>query len=482
MLRLANAELAPASDVLEDFFENGAVALHLVGSDGTILRANKAELALLGYEASEYIGRNISEFHADADSIRGILSRLASGEKLDRFPARLRTKNDSVKYVEITSSVQFKDGRFLNTRCFTMDVTELRKAEEALKNREQMLNQILNGLPAAVYMTDKSGTITYFNPAAEALAGKTPIVGVDKWCVTWRLRNVDGTPLAHEECPMAVALREKRPIRDSEAFAERPDGSLIPFVPYPTPLYDESGEMVGAVNMLIDISDQKRREAQIEFMMRELSHRSKNLLTVVRAMASRIAKHSKSLFDFDERFAARIQAMARSHDLLVETEWSGADIRTIIEKELSAFVDDTQKARIDFKGEPTSLSPNVAQNLALAIHELATNAVKYGALSDDEGRIEISWSVPDDTHTVQFEWNERTSKRKTHAKRRGFGTLILNSFFTAPDLRLTQTGLHFSGQLSFAKKIVAETKGFVPSLGLSDTTRSTVGIGQQSRL
>lgn len=111
-----------ASADFEDFFENGGIALHLVGADGTILRANKAELELLGFAAHEYIGRHIAEFHADRDVIENMLARLNVGERLDRYPARLRARDGSIKHVEITSSAQFRDGRFINTRCFTIDV------------------------------------------------------------------------------------------------------------------------------------------------------------------------------------------------------------------------------------------------------------------------------------------------------------------------------------------------------------------------
>src|SRR5689334_16561294 len=103
---------------LEDFFENGSLSLHLVGPDGTILRANKAELELLGYDSTEYVGRNIADFHADKDVIEDILKRLKRGEKLVKYPARLVAKDVSIKHVEITSSVQFLHGKFKKTRCF----------------------------------------------------------------------------------------------------------------------------------------------------------------------------------------------------------------------------------------------------------------------------------------------------------------------------------------------------------------------------
>src|SRR5688572_30327532 len=92
----------------------------------------------------------------------------------------------------------------------------------------------LDDIPAAIYVADVEGTITYFNSACVALAGRTPEVGRDKWCVTWRILTTDGEHLPHDQCPMAVAIRERRPVRDVEAIAERPDGTRVHFVPYPT--------------------------------------------------------------------------------------------------------------------------------------------------------------------------------------------------------------------------------------------------------
>jgi PAS domain S-box-containing protein len=135
------SEQTPASAAsLEDFFENGVLGLHIVGADGTILRANKAELALLGYEAEEYVGRHIAAFHADPETIADILLRLGRGEVLDKYPARLRTKAGEIKHVQISSSVYFGEaGDFLSSRCFTVDMTQQVRAEEALRQSQQLL-------------------------------------------------------------------------------------------------------------------------------------------------------------------------------------------------------------------------------------------------------------------------------------------------------------------------------------------------------
>ena len=119
--------------------------------------------------------------------------------------------------------------------------------------------ELLDALPAAIYTTDAAGRITYYNAAAVRLAGRKPELG-DAWCVTWRLYWPDGTPLAHDECPMAVALKTGRPVRGVEAVAERPDGTRVPFMPYPTPLHDAAGNVVGAVNMLVDLTERSDAE------------------------------------------------------------------------------------------------------------------------------------------------------------------------------------------------------------------------------
>lgn len=115
----------------------------------------------------------------------------------------------------------------------------------------------LDGLPVPVYLTDTQGAVTYWNDACIAFAGRQPELGKDRWCVTWQLYTMAGEPLPHDKCPMAEAILRREPIRDSIAIAERPDGSRVAFRPYPTPLFDDSGEMTGAVNMLIDISDEQ---------------------------------------------------------------------------------------------------------------------------------------------------------------------------------------------------------------------------------
>ena len=127
----------------------------------------------------------------------------------------------------------------------------------------QSSTELLQALPTAVYTTDAAGHITFYNEAAAELWGCRPELGKSEFCGSWKLYWPDGTPLPHDECPMALALREKRPVRGMEAIAERPDGTRVPFIPYPTPLFDAEGTLIGAVNTLVDITERHQAEQLI---------------------------------------------------------------------------------------------------------------------------------------------------------------------------------------------------------------------------
>ncbi len=195
-----NDELA-----LADFFDNAAIPLHWVGPDGTILRANKAELELLGYSPEEYVGRNIADFHADPEVIADILRRLSAGETLHDYPSRLRCKDGTLKEVRITSSVNFHDGHFVNTRCLTRDVT----AEQRARELQDQSHDFLEGLFEGFVAYDACWRMTHMNRAAEQLLGRRRGEVLGK---TWHeaFLHALGNPV--DEMYQRV-MRERRPER-----------------------------------------------------------------------------------------------------------------------------------------------------------------------------------------------------------------------------------------------------------------------------
>lgn len=169
----------------------------------------------------------------------------------------------------------------------------LAAAVHAAIHGHEPLAQFIASLSAPIYVTDAEGWITSYNPACIDFAGRTPVQGQDRWCVSWRLYGEDGAPIPHDCCPMANAIRERRPVRGVVAVAERPDGTRVIFTPYPTPLFDSDGTLVGAVNMLIDVTDARQASA--------LDVEAKRC----RRLASSIS---------DERTCATLRLMAEEYD------------------------------------------------------------------------------------------------------------------------------------------------------------------------
>jgi len=128
---------------------------------------------------------------------------------------------------------------------------------DALDEGDDRFRPLLDALPVPVYLTDADGLVTYWNEACVDFAGREPELGHDRWCVTWQIHTTDDELLPHDRCPMAVAVKEQREIRGEVAIAMRPDGSRKAFAPYPTPLFGPDGELKGAVNLLIDVSEEQ---------------------------------------------------------------------------------------------------------------------------------------------------------------------------------------------------------------------------------
>jgi PAS domain S-box-containing protein len=276
--------------------------------------------------------------------------------------------------------------------CFH-DVTERSQEERAARDSERQLREILDALPVALYTTDADGRIVYYNEAAVELSGRRPQLGQDKWCVTWKLSRPDGTPLAHDECPMAVALKEKRAVRGAEAVAERPDGSRVPFIPYPTPLLDGGGELAGAVNVLVDIGHRKEAETQQHLLFAELNHRIKNNMQTLYALlasARRETDSSDARVALDEA-ARRVAAMAAAQTVLYQSDnlsrFDSAAFMTSVCAAASAACGDGLTLHLHTRAG--SLANDDAVPLALILNELIANAAKYGAGPDGHSSVAI---------------------------------------------------------------------------------------------
>jgi PAS domain S-box-containing protein len=179
---------------------------------------------------------------------------------------------------------------------------------------------------------------------------------------------------------------------------------------------------VSFVGTLADITERKEREEKEYLLMREINHRAKNMLSVVDAIAHQTATRNPE--DFVERFSERIQALSANQDLLVRNEWNGVEIEDLVCAQLKLFAD-LIGSRIAVQGPRLRLKAASAQAIGLALHELATNAGKYGALSTDTGRVDVRWGTSGDIFTIS--WTEREGPLVSAPKRRGFGTIVMEA-------------------------------------------------------
>jgi PAS domain S-box-containing protein len=412
-------EIRSGIETLEDLFENAVMALHLVSRDGTILRANAKELQTLGYLPDEYIGRNIAEFHVDRATVDDILGRLSRNEQLVQYPARMRAKDGSIRHVLVSSNARFRDGEFVNTRCFTVDVTERLQAEERVRwHEEQRLAATYQYAPVGILEVDADGNVLRTNVQSCKLLGYS----LDEMLG----RSIFGEPTDQssgtdrEQFQRQVAGESDR--YTIERRVRRKNGSYLWMLITSSGVRDTNGEFLYAVRVQQDITERKEREEREHLLIREINHRAKNMLSVVDAIAHQTATRDPE--DFIERFSQRIQALSASQDLLVRNEWKGVDIEDMARAQLSHFAD-LIGSRIAVNGPKLRLKTSGAQAVGLALHELATNAGKYGALSTDLGCVDIRWRTEGDELTIC--WTERDGPPVSPPRQRGFGTVVMKA-------------------------------------------------------
>jgi PAS domain S-box-containing protein len=426
----------------------------------------------------------------------------------------------------------------------------------SLDTREDFsAHEIFEALPEAVYITDAEGRITFYNEAAARLWGVRPELGQSEFCGSWKLYWPDGTPLAHAECLMAKALKEKCPIRGMEAVAERPDGVRVPFLPFPTPLFDAEGELIGGVNMLVDlternladeaaqrlaaivefsddailakdlngtivswnmgaqrlfgytpeeaigqpvqmlippdrqdeepkilsrirrgnridhyetirrrkdgslvdislsvspirsrdgriigaskiardISERRLIEQQQRLLLREMNHRVKNLFTLASGVVTLSARSAATPAELASAVTSRLAALAQAHALTVpvlsdegEATEQVTTLHTLIRRIIAPFDSSPEISRAQITGIDVRVSRNAASSLSLLLHEMVTNAAKYGALSVSEGTVDIACAV--EGERLVLTWAEHGGPEiQCEPSEEGFGTALSNA-------------------------------------------------------
>jgi len=186
------------------------------------------------------------------------------------------------------------------------------------------------------------------------------------------------------------------------------------------------GRIFGFSAVFRDITERKRVEKHLRMVMRELSHRTKNLLAVIVAMVRQTARNSTDVAVLQSQLIQRLQSLSASHDLLVAEDWTGASLEELIRAVLQPFTGAVSEA-LELRGAPVFVNATAAQNLGLALHELATNAQKYGSLSNPRGQVRIQWQFCDEASKLKLIWQERGGPPVTPPERSGFGRAMIET-------------------------------------------------------
>jgi PAS domain S-box-containing protein len=438
----------------------------LAAEDGRITSWNQSAEAMFGYPAGEAVGAPVHllvppEGLPPPEDTTGVFST-AMREGRAEIESLRRHKDGRLIDVAVSAArMTDRSGRVLGVSAIFRDITRRKHADAELRDQLHLNRTITEHVAEALFMMDAEGRVTFSNPAAERLFGWT---GVElRGQVLHDLMHhhrLDGRPYLAHECPLVGALRTGDVLRDHEDVFFGKDGSAIPVVCSNAPIW--SGEqVVGAVLAAHDISERKKAEARQHLLVRELHHRVKNTLATVQAIAGSTMRAAGSMEEFQKAFTDRLISLGKTHTLITENTWEGAQLHDLLRLELDPY-DDGSRGRVRLNGARIDLPADIAVAFGMAVHELTTNAVKHGSLSVHDGFVEITWTAEPagDGTRLSLTWVERDGPQVTPPTRRGFGSQLLQRVFVSQvegsvDMKFEPAGLEVT--------IIATLKGGVPS-------------------
>lgn len=406
---------------LRDFYaalvESSDDAIVAKNTDGIVIAWNPAAEKLFGWSAEEMVGGSIRRLLPDdrQQEEDAILARIRAGERVVPFYTKRLHKLGHLLDVQVSvSPVRDATGAIIGASKMARDVGPYLEAQRRLRESEERFRLLAENMDQFAWIADSEGEMVWFNPQWYAFTGIEPdAVKADRFSAH------------HPEHRERIVASWRAALASGEEWEETfplrgPDGDYRWFLVRARPIRDEGGRVVRWFGTGTDITEQREQAEQIRLLMMELNHRSKNLLTTIQALARRSSPGEEG---FIARFEDRLRSLALNQDILVRRAWREVPLDELVRLQLGFIHDARGVLRID--GPDLSLVPRAAEIIGMALHELATNSLKYGALSTEGGSVDIGWSHRPDGTGLMLWWRERGGPPVVAPERRGFGTTLI---------------------------------------------------------
>ncbi|MNR80742.1 Blue-light-activated histidine kinase [compost metagenome] len=444
----ADQALQESEERLRAVVSQSAAGIGQGSLKGEILHVNRRFCEIVGYEERELIGKSIADitYLDDMPEQNRLFSQLAATGKSFDMEKRYVRKDGSLVWVNNTvSALRDAQGRIHQVSVVSIDISERKKAQEA----ERRLASIIASSNDAILAIDLDMNITSWNGGAEQLYGykADEILGRSVLALVPEDR-------AEEEPALLEQIKAGSVIEAYETKRRRKDGHLVDVLLSVSPIHDTAGKIVGASKIAHDISTKMEADRLQAVLIGELHHRVKNVFATVIAIARQTFAKTTDTTDAVAAFEARLSAMAHAHDLLAEGDWQSADLAAVVEQAAAPYPPE----RFEISGPSVLLPQKAVATLSLALHELGTNAAKYGALSVPTGKVSITWLYDPKTTSLRLRWQERDGPSVGAPTRTGFGSRLVERLLAA-ELNGTSTIIYDSAG------VICEIEALMPPHG-----------------
>ncbi|HEX2136364.1 MAG TPA: PAS domain S-box protein [Microvirga sp.] len=414
---------------LDAVLRRAAIGIAQIDPGGRYLLANERYCAMLGRGQEQVVGAELQDFVQPEDlptCLERFIRVLETGEPAAIEHRVVREDGSTLWIGNTVSAAHDERGQPQYAVLLAQDVTARKETERALARSKADLRMMIDSAAEGMYCIDRNGLVTLCNAAFLRMLGfarEEEVIGKDAHEIIHH-SYPDGSPYPKANCPVYKTAVSGVHVHLFEDIYFRRDGTHLPIECWARPILRDS-EIEGAVCTFVDITERKQAEARQQMLNHELAHRVKNTLAMVQAIVGQSLRNSPATRDAVMSINQRLIALGNAHSILTQTRWGNASIMDVVESAVA--VHRPEPDRIRTVGPKIDIGPKAALGLTMALHELCTNATKYGALSNGNGVVSIEWAVIGGAADARFQllWRERGGPPVTPPTRQGFGSRLI---------------------------------------------------------